>query len=144
MLLPSIRSFVQVKLDSRLPRGLDKVPVVLMHADLGLHNVLVSESPPFEIAAVIDWEFVSCLPFLCAVPRLVEPMLQGGSGDEERVPPEEVQSLRGAFWNEIPAWNDIMVSPEGQIFLEWYEFGLYIKANAYMKLDASLEERVAS
>ncbi|KAK4099075.1 hypothetical protein N658DRAFT_498660 [Parathielavia hyrcaniae] len=31
-----------------------------------------------EFAAVIDWEFVSCLPFLCAVPRLIEPMLREG------------------------------------------------------------------
>ncbi|KAJ1678661.1 hypothetical protein EV182_003595, partial [Spiromyces aspiralis] len=144
MLLPSIRNFVQGKLDSRLPKGLDKIPVVLMHADLGLHNVLVSESPPYEFTAVIDWEFISCLPFLCAVPRLIEPMFQEGLGDENGALLEATQLLREVFWSEIPAWKDIMASVEGQTFLEWYEFGLYMKANAYIKFDASLEESMAS
>lgn len=26
--------------------------------------------------------------------------------------------------------------------MEWYEFGLYLKANVYMKWDASLEEKM--
>lgn len=141
--LSSIRQFVQDKLDSRLPKGLDKIPVVLTHGDLGLHNVLISEKPPFEFTAVIDWEFTSCLPFLCAVPRLIEPMLREGLEGQEEALLEAVQPLREVFWNEIPAWRDIMASAEGQTFLEWYEFGLYMKANAYMKFDASLEERIA-
>ncbi|KAK4099724.1 hypothetical protein N658DRAFT_397771, partial [Parathielavia hyrcaniae] len=146
MLLPSIRSFVHGKLDSRLPRGVDKIPVVLMHADLGLHNVVASEHYPYHFAPVIDWEFVSCLPFLCAVPRLIEPMFLEGLGDEKgalRVE-EGIQSLREAFWDEMPAWKDIMASVEVQTFLEWYEFGLYMKANPCMKFDAPLEERMAS
>ncbi|VBB79609.1 Putative protein of unknown function [Podospora comata] len=143
MLLPSIRSFVQTKLESRLPKGLDEIPVVLMHADLGLHNVLVSESPLFEIAAVIDWEFVSCLPFLWVVPRLIEPILREDLGDEKGAPLEAVQLLREVFWNEIPAWRDIMASQEEQTFLEWYEFGLYMKANPYMNFNAPVEERMA-
>jgi hypothetical protein len=146
MLLPSIRDFVHCKLDSRLPKRLDsKIPVVLMHVDLGLHNVLVSERPPYEFAAVIDWELVSCLPFLCAVPRLTEPMFREGLSDEKGALVEEaIQPLREVFWNEIPAWKGVMASVEGQTFLEWYEFGLYLKANAYMKFDASPEERMAS
>ncbi|KAK3306215.1 uncharacterized protein B0T15DRAFT_494324 [Chaetomium strumarium] len=143
LLLPSIRNFVQCKLDSQLPKGLDKTPVVLMHTDLGLHNVLVSESSPYEFTAVIDWEFVSCLPFLCAVPRLIEPMFREGLGHDEKgaLLEEAIQPLREAFLNEI---KEVMASVEGQTFLEWYEFGLYMKPNAYMKFGASPEERMAS
>ncbi|KAK3293904.1 uncharacterized protein B0H64DRAFT_462218 [Chaetomium fimeti] len=145
MFLPSIRAFVHNKLDSRLPEGLDKIPVVLMHADLVLHNVLLSESPPFELAAVIDWESTLCLPFLCAVPPLIERMLQEGLEGEKEPVLIASQPLREAFWNEIPAWKELMTSPEGQAFLEWYEFGLYMVAEAvYMELDASPEERMAS
>jgi Ser/Thr protein kinase RdoA (MazF antagonist) len=103
MLLPAIRDFVHNKLDSRLPKGLDEIPVVLMHTDLGLHNVLLSLNPPFDLAAVIDWEFTSCLPFLCAVPRLIDPMLREGLKGGEKAILEAVQLLREAFWNEIPA-----------------------------------------
>ncbi|KAK3898404.1 hypothetical protein C8A05DRAFT_47272 [Staphylotrichum tortipilum] len=127
LLLPSIRSFVQDKLDSRLAQAVDKVPVVLMHSDLGLHNVLLSKSPPSPRAS----------PFLCAVPRLVEPMLRQGSDGEE------TNRLREVFGNEIPLWKHEAERPESQAFLEWFEFGLCLKANAYMKFDESPEERMA-
>ncbi|KAJ2896235.1 hypothetical protein MKZ38_005729 [Zalerion maritima] len=141
-LLPPIRQFVETSLDSALPPEVDSIPVVLMHTDMGLHNIIVSPDYPFEFRAVIDWEFTSCLPFLCAVPDLIEPLFREQEGAEGPLW-EGGEELCSAFWDEIPDWKALKMTTEGRTFLEWYEFGLYLKANALLDLGAPLQTKMA-
>ncbi|MBE3041793.1 phosphotransferase [Candidatus Bathyarchaeota archaeon] len=75
-LLEPIRQFVETDLEPRLPTDVDEIPVVLMHADMGLHNIIVSPKYPHDFQAVIDWESIAGQPFLVAVPNLIEPLFQ--------------------------------------------------------------------
>lgn len=38
----------------KIPAAVEDVPVVAMHADMGLHNIIVSSQAQTEIQAVID------------------------------------------------------------------------------------------
>lgn len=58
----AIGAFLAPKLDSCIPRIVDDVPVVLVHADMGPHNLILAESDPTAVQAVIDWELVGSAP----------------------------------------------------------------------------------
>ncbi|TAQ88916.1 hypothetical protein B7494_g2769 [Chlorociboria aeruginascens] len=38
----------------------NEVPVIVTHADMGLHNMILDSNPPHDLKAIIDWEFVYC------------------------------------------------------------------------------------
>ena len=107
---------------------------MLTHADPGLQYVIISPEYPFDFRAVIDWEFNSCQPFLAAVPGLIEPLFW----KQERASSKKWEGedeLRAAFW-EIPEWAEQKDSVQGREFMEWYRFGLYLKPNPLLRLDA--------
>ncbi|KAM0345456.1 hypothetical protein ACHAPU_006383 [Fusarium lateritium] len=138
--LGPIRQFFENGFDAQIPAHVDQIPIVLAHADLGLHNIIVSPEKPSEFKAVIDWEFTSCQPFLTAIPELIEPLFRQGQGQQGSSPRDQAE-LRKAFWDEIPQWAVRKDSVEGRDFLSWYEFGLYLKPNPYMNLQAPIKEK---
>ncbi|KAJ5322892.1 hypothetical protein N7452_011181 [Penicillium brevicompactum] len=127
--LERILRFVEMSLN-HIPVEVEDVKLALVHTDLGLHNMIFSETPTPTLKGVIDWEFVDYAPLLVAVPTLVEPTFElfaSESGD-----------LRQAFWDEIPLWKQAVASKASQIFLDFYSFGLYLKADALPDRNADL------
>lgn len=108
-----------------IPDCVNRVPVVLTHADMGLHNMILNSGSPYDLKAVIDWEFIYCFPFPFSAAQIIEPMFSEGS-----VPEAEAEELRVAFWNEIPIWRDLLSQEPCQTFLDFYNFGLFLKVEA--------------
>ncbi len=69
--LDRIEAFVNTRLDTSIPSIVEDISVVVIHADMGPHNVIVSEQTPTEIRAIIDWEFVSSAPY-ASLHRIIE------------------------------------------------------------------------
>ena len=63
--LAPIKAFADTCLH-QIPEVVDECPVVAIHVDMGLHNVLVSTSDHTVITGIIDWEFCASAPFLAA------------------------------------------------------------------------------
>ncbi|KAH0497864.1 hypothetical protein TgHK011_005146 [Trichoderma gracile] len=109
-----------------IPALVEDIPIVAMHADMGLHNIIVSGQSPTEIHAFIDWEFVSSAPY-ASLYRIIEmlfrePALNGFGPEYDRV-----DELRKAFWAAIPDWEQWNQSEATQAFLDWFRFGLFMK-----------------
>ncbi|KAJ5319315.1 hypothetical protein MYU51_013449 [Penicillium brevicompactum] len=127
--LDRIIRFAETTLN-HIPFEVENVQLALVHTDLGLHNMIFSESPTPILKGAIDWEFVDYAPLLIVVPTLVEPTFElfaSESGD-----------LRQAFWDEIPLWKRGFASKGSRIFLDFYSFGLYLKADALPDRNADL------
>lgn len=118
--LGRIREFVDTRMHNNIiPATVEAIPIVAMHADMGLHNVILSSQTPTEIQAVIDWEFTSSAPYT-SLHRITEmffrrPALNGFG--QEYVGAGE---LREAFWATIPDWVQWNQSEATQVFLEWF------------------------
>ncbi len=84
-----------------IPAVVERVPIMLFHADSGPHNIIVGSRAPSGIQAVIDWEFVSSGPF-CSAHRILEMLFRkpaiNGFGQEH----DRTDELRKAFWDAIP------------------------------------------
>lgn len=128
--LSRILRFVESSLN-HIPEEVEDVKLALVHTDLGLHNMIFSESPTPILKGVIDWEFVDHAPPLIAIPTLIEPTF-------ELVSMSESDELRQAFWDEIPLWKQAVASKGSRIFLDLYSFGLYLKADALPDRKADL------
>ncbi|KAK7413686.1 hypothetical protein QQX98_007468 [Neonectria punicea] len=129
-LLPQIESFVEKKLYT-IPSVVDQVPIVLQHTDMGLHNMILSDDDPAKLRAVIDWEFTYLAPFPTALPRLIEPLFRRDADVSTIQDPwDGADTLSDAFWWAIPDWKQRMETRAAQLFLSWYEFGLFLKADA--------------
>ncbi|KAL2694905.1 hypothetical protein Neosp_001494 [[Neocosmospora] mangrovei] len=129
-LLSQIESFVEKKLDT-IPSEVDQVPIVLQHTDMGLHNMILSDEQPTKLKAVIDWEFTYLLPFPTAIPRLIESLFRREAAVSTIQDPwDGADTLADTFWGAIPDWKKRMETPAARSFLSWYEFGLYLKADA--------------
>jgi aminoglycoside phosphotransferase (APT) family kinase protein len=98
-----------------------------MHSDLGLHNIILSPTIPTDINAVIDWEFAASAPY-ASLHRMIEMLFRkpafNGFGTEY----EHADELRNAFWNAIPDWKKWNESEATHVFLEWFRFGMFMKA----------------
>lgn len=72
-----------------------------MHADMGLHNVILSNQTHTEIRAVIDWEFTSSAPY-ASLHRIIEMLFRksalNGFGPEY----DRADEVREAFWGTVP------------------------------------------
>jgi hypothetical protein len=55
----------------KIPIVMEDVPIVAMHSDMGLHNIILSPIIPTDIKAVIDWEFVASAPY-ASLHRMIE------------------------------------------------------------------------
>lgn len=123
--LPLIRDFIETRMNE-IPAIVEDVPIVAIHADMGLHNVIVSAETPSEIRAVIDWELVASAPF-ASLYRLIETLFRrsapNGFGQEY----ERADELREVFWGAIPEWKTWHESEAVQVFLKWFRFGLFLK-----------------
>lgn len=110
-----------------IPAVVEDVPVVAIHTNMGLHNVIVSPETPSEIRAVIDGEFVASAPFALLLHRLIETLFRrsapNGFGQEY----ERANELRDVFWGAIPEWKTWQESEAVQAFLKWFRFGLFLK-----------------
>lgn len=115
---------------SSIPDCVNQVPIVVTHADMGLHNMILDSDPPHDLKAIIDWEFVYCYPFPFSVSRIIEPMFSDHSEVETGSELERTEKLRTAFWNEIPIWRDLLSQESCQVFLAFYNFGLFLKVEA--------------
>jgi hypothetical protein len=123
--LERIRDFVDNHMHS-IPAIVEDIPIVAMHADMGLHNVIVCSQTYTDIRAVIDWEFVSSAPY-ASLHRIIEMLFRkpapNGFGPEYK----KADELRKAFWGTILDWEQWNQSEAAQAFLEWFRFGLFMK-----------------
>ncbi len=101
-------------------------PVVALHADMGLHNVLVAEDNHAEINAIIDWELCASAPFLAAHGCL-EMLFRRGAPNGFGAAYEHAEELRRAFWDAIPKWKAHWESQGAKDFMEWFRFALFLK-----------------
>ncbi|KAJ5832424.1 hypothetical protein N7474_000735 [Penicillium riverlandense] len=115
---------------NHIPVEIENVKLSLVHTDLGLHNMIFSESRIPKLKGVIDWEFVDHAPPLIAIPTLIEPTFEFF--------PSESDELRQAFWDEIPQWKEAMASKGSKTLLDLYSFGFYLKADALPDRNADL------
>lgn len=111
-----------------IPECVNQVPIVTTHADMGLHNMILSSHPPHNLEAIIDWEFFYCYPFPYSVSCLIEPLFSDLSETEIENGAEE--TLRAAFWGEIPFWRHVLSLEHCKIFQDFFNFGLYLKVEA--------------
>ncbi|KAF8847881.1 hypothetical protein BDZ45DRAFT_606756, partial [Acephala macrosclerotiorum] len=126
---------------SSIPECVNQVPVVLTHADMGLHNMILNSDPPHDLSAIIDWEFVYCYPFPFSVSQIIEPILSENSAVDTVSEPEITQQLRTAFWDEIPKWRDLLSQEACQEFIAFYEFGMLLKVEAVRGAGVDVEAK---
>ncbi|KAL7620888.1 hypothetical protein AAE478_008198 [Parahypoxylon ruwenzoriense] len=123
--LDRIKGFVDNHMHN-IPAIVEDIPIVVMHADMGLHNVIVSSQTHTEIRAIIDWEFLSSAPY-ASLHRIIEMLFRkpapNGFGPEY----SHADKLRDTFWGAIPEWERWNRSEATQTFLEWFRFGLFLK-----------------
>ncbi|KAI0099681.1 hypothetical protein GGR51DRAFT_576126 [Nemania sp. FL0031] len=107
--LERIKDFVENRMRN-IPAIVEDVPIVAMHADMGLHNVIfVSSAPYASLHRIIETLFRKLVP--------------NGFGLEY----SHAEELREAFWNAIPEWERWNRSEAARVFLDWYRFGLFTK-----------------
>jgi Phosphotransferase enzyme family len=123
--LQRVRDFVAFEM-SNIPDVVENIPIVPVHSDMGLHNIIVSETNHTDIMAVIDWEFCASAPYATNAP-VIEPLFRRWSpnGQGEEYP--HADELRTAFWGEIPDWRKWNESEAGKTFLEWFEFAKFMR-----------------
>ena len=109
-----------------IPAVVEDIPIVAMHADMGLHNIILSSQTPTEIRAIIDWEFVASAPY-ASLYRIIEMLFRKSAPNQFGPEFDRANELREAFWNTIPDWKRWNDSEATQTFLEWFRFGLFMK-----------------
>jgi hypothetical protein len=60
--LPSVAAFVNTGMHN-VPAIVEQIPIVPLHLDMALHNILVSIANPTRLEAIIDWEFCASAPY---------------------------------------------------------------------------------
>jgi hypothetical protein len=124
--LQQVTDFVEGGMPN-IPQIVENVPIVAMHSDMGLHNIILSSTTPTDIKAVIDWEFTASAPY-ASLHRVIEMLFRkpalNGFGAEY----EQADELRNAFWNAVPDWKTWNESEATRVFLEWFRFGMFMKA----------------
>lgn len=123
--LASIKAFVDSRLD-QIPKTVDHCPIVAIHVDMGLHNLLVSTDDYTAIKAIIDWEFCASAPFLAAY-ECIDMLFRMGAPNGFGVEYPQADELREAFWNAIPKWKAQMESQGAKDFMEWFRFARFMK-----------------
>lgn len=124
--LDRIEAFVNTRLDTTIPSIVEDIPVVAIHADMGPHNVIVSEQTPTDIRAIIDREFVSSAPY-ASLHRIIEMFFRRSAPNGFGTEYDGAAELWAAFWDAIPDWELWNQSEATRVFLEWFRFGLFMK-----------------
>lgn len=123
----------------KIPAIVEEVPIVAMHTDMGLHNIIVSAEQPTEIQAIIDWEFLASAPY-ATIDGLLELLFRRFSENRFGKEYDHADQLREAFWDAIPQWKKWQKSDAVETFLEWWRFGQYMQPQAKNQ-DLSTEEQ---
>lgn len=110
-----------------IPAIVEEIPVVPVHADMGPHNVILSPTKTTDIKAIIDWEFVASAPY-ASLHRVIEMLFRKSAPNGFGAEYAYADELRDAFWGAIPEWRMWNASEATQVFLEWFRFGLFMKA----------------
>ncbi|KAI4184420.1 MAG: hypothetical protein LQ346_006120 [Caloplaca aetnensis] len=136
-----IKGFIDQHLDE-IPLVVEDIPIVAMHTDMGLHNIILSSKTPTEIRAIIDWEFVASAPYASlhsTIERLFRKSAENLFGPEF----DRAGELRDAFWDSIPDWKRWNESAATKVFLQWFRFGLFMKPEPQLDKDMSEGEKQA-
>ena len=72
-----------------------------MHADIGLHNIILSSETSTEIRAIIDWEFIASAPY-ASLYRGIEMLFRKSALNQFGPEYNRANKLREAFWDTIP------------------------------------------
>ena len=136
---------------------LDDLPVVLNHADLGLHRLVFSDEAAPRLRAVLGWERVDYAPFPVNVPRLVGSLFtpdqapvavetwtsaadavpEGSDGSDGS---DDMGRLAAAFWDEVPRWGAWMGTAAARTFVDCYEFGEALRPEGVVPQGSSAAE----
>ena len=136
--MASVESFADNQLD-QIPDTVEQCPIVALHIDMGLHNVLLSADNHTQINAIIDWELCASAPFLAphtCLEMLFRKGAPNGFGDEY----PHADQLRNAFWDAIPKWKTCFQSQGARDFIEWFRFALFMQPE-YCSSKISKEEK---
>ena len=134
--LQRVTAFVETGMRN-MPEGVEEIPVVAIHSDMGLHNIIVSGPEHNDIMAIIDWEFCASAPY-ASVDSLIEVLFRRWSPNGHREEYPRAEELRHAFWDAIPEWKRWNESEATQIFLEWFRFASFMRAEPlhnYLNID---------
>ena len=126
--LGRIREFLD-RHECDIPAIVEDIPIVAMHSDMGLHNIILSSQTPTEIQAIIDWEFVASAPY-ASLYRIIEMLFRKAAPNQFGPEFDRANELREAFWNAIPYWKRWNESEATKTFLEWFRFGLFMRSEA--------------
>jgi hypothetical protein len=110
-----------------IPAIVEEIPVVAIHSDMGPHNVILSLTTHTDIKAIIDWEFFSSAPY-ASLHRVIEILFRESAPNGFGAEYAHADELRDAFWGAIPEWRTWNESEATRVFLEWFRFGLFMKA----------------
>ncbi|KAI4136669.1 MAG: hypothetical protein L6R39_007672 [Caloplaca ligustica] len=136
-----IEAFIHQHLDD-IPLVVEDIPIVAMHTDMGLHNIILSSETLTEIRAIIDWEFVASAPYASLHP-MIERLFRKRAANLFGPEFDRADELRDAFWDAIPDWKRWNQSVATQTFLEWFRFGLFMKPEPCLDNDISEGEKQA-
>ncbi|KUJ14302.1 uncharacterized protein LY89DRAFT_686780 [Mollisia scopiformis] len=124
--LQRITDFVEGGMHN-IPMIVEDVPIVAMHSDMGPHNVILSPTTPTDIMAIIDWEFVASAPY-ASLHQVIEMLFREPASNGFGAEYAHADELRNTFWGAIPEWKKWNESEATRVFLEWFRFGLFMKA----------------
>lgn len=97
------------------------------HYNMGPHNVIVSVTAPTDIKAIIDWEFVASAPY-ASLHSIIEMVFGEYAPDGFGAEYAHADELGDAFWGAISEWKARNPCEATEVFLEWFRFGLFMKA----------------
>ncbi|KAL8838645.1 MAG: hypothetical protein Q9170_002053 [Blastenia crenularia] len=135
-----IKRFVDCHLDE-IPSVVEDIPIVAVHSDMGLHNVILSSDKPTDIRAVIDWEFVASTPY-ASVNSMIEGLFRKPANNLFGAEYDSADELRNTFWNSIPEWKQQNQSEATKEFMKWFRFSQFMQPAAPPS-DASESEKQA-
>lgn len=127
--LERIKHFISHHLD-KIPAVVETIPIVFSHADMGPHSVIIASETSPNIKAVVDWEFVSSAPY-ASQHRVIEMLFREAAHNGFGREYEGAEKLREAFWEEMPEWREWNRTETVEVFLEWFRFGLFMKAEGW-------------
>ncbi|KAI0097216.1 hypothetical protein GGR51DRAFT_541871 [Nemania sp. FL0031] len=123
--MSSIQDIVDNRSD-QIPQTVEECPIVALHVDMGLHNVIVAADDHTKVNAIIDWELCTSAPFLAAHSCL-EMLFRMGAPNGFGAEYPQADQLRSAFWDAIPDWKAHWESQGAKDFMEWFRFALFMQ-----------------
>lgn len=134
----TIQAFVDNRL-GQIPQTVEGCPIVALHVDMGLHNVIVSGDNHKEINAIIDWKLCASAPFLAAH-SCIEMLFRMGAPNGFGAEYPQADQLRSAFWDAIPKWKSHWESQGAKDFMEWFRFALFMRPEYCSKEKSTAEK----